>query len=160
MTAKKGARLIVRRSHFEHPNSKLPAFVEGHPFNCALQVILPQGVSESTGASTGPWGPASPTAERTSGRHYSLVRCQLAALADEEFAERHIRAEAACFSALSANTPLDRTDAAAILPDGHLVLSVTGETYSRLGLLGLNDRERPGPECCPCLGPYWHVSSD
>ena len=147
MTAKKGARLIVRRSHFEHPNSKLAAFVEGHPYNCAVQLLLPESVSDSAGASATPWGAASPTAERISGRHYSLVRCQLAALADEEFVERHIRAEAACFCALSANTPLDRTDAAAILPDGHLVLSVTGETYIRLGLLGSHDPERPGPDC-------------
>ena len=150
MTAKKGARLIVRRSHFEHPNAKLPAFVEGHPYNCALQVLLPSCASGDHKPSAEHLLLRSRTAERITGRHYSLLRCQLATLADEDFVERHIRAEAACFGALSVNTPLDRTDAAAFLPDGRLLLTVAEDTYTRLGLLGAHDQDRPGPWSCPC----------
>lgn len=149
MTAKKGARLIVRRSHFEHPNSKLAPFVEGHPFNCALQVLLPTLSSVDTEATAAQPSPASSTAERISDRHYDLLQCQLDNLTDEDFVERHIIAEAACFCALSVNTPLDRTDAAAFLPDGRFVLAVTEDTFTRLGLAGAHDRDRPGP--WPCI---------
>ncbi|CAL8467676.1 g7214 [Coccomyxa elongata] len=47
------------------------------------------------------------------------------------------------FCALSVNTHLDRTDAAAILPNGHLVLSVRRSTYERLGLVGQHATHDP-----------------
>ena len=132
MTAKQGPKLIVRRSHFDHPKCKLTCFIEGHPFNSALQVILPGAADDFH------QGPLAHTiAAHISGRAYHLLRCNLAALADEDFVERHVRPEAAHFCALSVNTPLDRTDAAAVLPDGRLVLAVTDETHQKLGLVGL-----------------------
>lgn len=131
MTAKQGPRLVIRRSHFDHPNCKLSGFIEGHPFNNALQVILP---AAADGFHQGPLAQA--ISERISGRAFHLMRCNLAALAEEDFVERHVRPEAAQFCALSINAPLDRTDAAAVLPEGRLVLAVTDETYQQLGLPG------------------------
>lgn len=47
-------------------------------------------------------------------------------------------------AALSVNTPLDRTDAAALTPDGRLHLALTGDTHERLGLLGARSATSPG----------------
>ena len=138
MTAKQGPRLIVRRSNFDHPKCKLSGFIEGRPFNSALQVILP-GAAEDF--QQGPLAQSISTL--ISGRAYHLLRCNLAVLADEDFVERHVRPEAAHFCALSVNTPIDRSDAAAVLPDGRLVLAVTEETHQKLGLVGSKKPGRP-----------------
>jgi hypothetical protein len=46
--------------------------------------------------------------------------------------------------AVSANTPLDRTDAAALTPDGRLHLALTRDAHERLGLVGARSRTGAG----------------
>lgn len=156
MTIRKGARIVIRRSSFSHPKSTVDAFVISHPFNSALQICLPRTtettansqVRESVGADVSADPVSTPydlrTSEfsqdsvvhRISRLAYNLLRCNLAVLLDSEFLERHVRGLCAEFTALSVNTPIDRTDVAAILPGGQLVLSVTRDTYERLELVG------------------------
>lgn len=77
-------------------------------------------------------------------REYTLVRCNLACLVEHDFVERHIRAEAASFCAVSVSTKNDEDDSAAILPDGKLHLAVSKEAYQRLGLPGAHVLHNPG----------------
>jgi len=46
--------------------------------------------------------------------------------------------------AVSANTPLDRTDGAALTPDGRLHLALTRGAHERLGLVGARSRTGAG----------------
>lgn len=173
MASRKGARVVVRRSSFSHPKSCIDKFVANHPFNSALQVLLPDDVDKNSILKldsafdaessvqvirTAHDVPNPPTiaadsvlnlqqnkvVNQINGRGYSTVRCNIAIFLDTEFLERHVRGECARFSALSVNTPIDRTDVAAILPDGDLVLSVTRSTYERLGVVGKHASHDPG----------------
>ena len=58
--------------------------------------------------------------------------------------QTHLVGGAHSFAALSVNTPLDRTDAAALTPDGRLHLALTGDTRERLGLVGTRSATSPG----------------
>ena len=77
-------------------------------------------------------------------REYTLIRCNLACLVEHDFVERHIRAEAASFCAVSVGKNADEDDSAAILPDGKLHLAVSKEAYQRLGLQGAHVPHNPG----------------
>ena len=77
-------------------------------------------------------------------REYTMVRCNLACLVEHDFVERHIRAEAASFCAMSVGTRADVGDSAAILPDGKLHLAVSQDAYQRLGLQGAHVPHNPG----------------
>ena len=35
------ARLFVRQSELDHPENRLQSFVNGHPFNSSMQIIVP-----------------------------------------------------------------------------------------------------------------------
>ncbi len=174
MTIRKGARVVIRRSSFLHPKSSIEHFVASHPFNSALQIYLPRTNETShihqerqdVGAEAGVESvdppddlSASPSRAKENSQvsvadqpysscPYSLIRCNLAALLEADFLERHIRGSCAQFSALSVNTPTDRTDVAGIVPDGHLILSVTKHTYERLGLVGQHVSHDPGTFLC------------
>lgn len=180
MTIRKGPRVVVRRSSFLHPKSCIGEFVASHPFNSALQICLPKSswyeeskkvnggltadVDVDLTTSTGDLGENVDQQRAQSARQlvekrihdcsYILKRCNVAVLLDTEFLERHVRGQYAQFCALSVNTHLDRTDAAAILPNGHLVLSVRRSTYERLGLVGQHATHDPGSfTACPhCSG--------
>lgn len=179
--SKKGCRLVLRHSNFQHPKSYLSSFVESHPFNCSLQILLPTfSAYDSSGAKLGrslgpprsfrsagdgPGSEEDPGTDRgastsealkkltdsqkkvlnhISDRHYTVLHCSTSVFLDTEFIERHVRAEAAQFCALSVNTPADRSDTAAVLPEGRLVLSVSRETHERLGLVGARALHDPG----------------
>lgn len=180
MTTRKGPRVVVRRSSFLHPKSGIQEVVASHPFNSALQITFPRrnsqedlkGVSEGLTAnvdvdittSSGDLGELVDQHRAHSARQliekrindgsYTLIRCNVAVLLDTDFIERHVRGQCAHFCALSVNTQLDRTDAAAILPNGHLVLSVRRSTHERLGLVGQHATNDPGSyTACPhCSG--------
>ena len=77
-------------------------------------------------------------------REYALIRCNLACLVEHDFVERHIRAEAASFCAVSLCTQAEENDSAAILPDGKLHMAVSKEAYQRLGLQGAHVPHNPG----------------
>ena len=178
MTIRKGPRVVVRRSSFSHSKSCVDGFIASHPFNSALQICLPKiyrqeeskSLSEGLTVTEHINVPTSPgdlgevvdqhrtqSAQQLVEKHvndctYTLIRCNVAVLLDTEFIERHVRGQYAQFCALSVNTHLDRTDAAAILPNGHLVLSVRRSTHTRLGLVGQHASHDPGsftadPQC-------------
>ncbi|KAK9830976.1 hypothetical protein WJX81_004532 [Elliptochloris bilobata] len=64
-------------------------------------------------------------------------------LVEEDFIKAHVVGGQHGFAALSVNTPLDRTDAAALLPDGRLHLALTRDTHERLGLVGAHSATTP-----------------
>ena len=58
--------------------------------------------------------------------------------------QAHLVGGARSLAALSVNTPLDRTDALALTPDGRLHLALTRDTHERLGLVGARSATSPG----------------
>ena len=58
--------------------------------------------------------------------------------------QAHLVGGAHSVAALSVNTPMDRTDAAALTPDGRLYLALTADTHERLGLVGARSATSPG----------------
>lgn len=43
MPTKEGPRLVYRVSSFTHPRSNLTAFIDAHPLNVAMYIVLPTG---------------------------------------------------------------------------------------------------------------------
>ncbi len=87
-TLRSGSRLIVRLSSFNHPNDDLLASVYGHPFNHAVQILLPLPCTANanknplTAAALSEFDAA---AEKVSSLEFYLARMDLWALAEEDF---------------------------------------------------------------------------
>ena len=87
-TFHQGPRVVARLSSSDHPNSDLRALIHGHPFNHAVQVLLPlPDRAETALDSAGSEALAAFNAVVTavSASQCYAARVDLAALADEDF---------------------------------------------------------------------------
>ena len=107
-----GSRVVVRMSSFDHPNSDLPALVSGHPFNHAVQVLLPLPDTADTAldsARAEALTAFDAAASAVSASQYYAARVDPAALAEEDFIKASLQRastgflcrcySAVCFSA-------------------------------------------------------------
>lgn len=137
MPVQRGPRLVARISSFDHPKTDLPGFFRSHPLNCAIQICFPAGGAAASVA-------CDAMRSNLSDAFYYAIRCNAGLFSDAAFVESHVKG--AQLYAISAATPLDRTDTVAITPDGKMHLSVTKDTFQQLGL--------PGKESLYCKGMH------
>ena len=137
--------LYNHSADLSHLNVAKASFEPGHKASiCATGAV---GVTPSTGAAlhdSESDDTLKANLQRIASREYTLVRCNSACLVEHDFVERHIRAEAASFCAISVGTQTSDSDSVAILPDGKLHLAVSANTFQRLGLQGAHVPHNPG----------------
>lgn len=140
---------VLKQVHTTETTSKP---VDGHSISDTERADVSH-TTHQTSHGTGFDNTLDASLERIASRGYSLIRCSLACLVEHDFVERHIRAEAASFCALSVSNPADSGDSTAILPDGKLHLAVSEGTYQRLGLQGARVSHNTGAQLhhCKCF---------
>ena len=86
----------------------------------------------------------------TSPPDFYAARLTFPQLLDEGFLATHVRAPGAALHALCVDGRLDREDVAAVTPSGHMHLSLTPRTYTRMGVTGAKTHKGAGP-CTSCF---------
>ena len=142
MTFQKGPKLAIHSSSFEHPRSRLFDFVGRQHFVHATQLLLPSLLVSPELPVEDDVVPVEDdvvsfsSLQAVNAGSYFTVRTKISDFLHTLFLEQYIRSPAYNFRALSVATPLDRTDAAAITPDGYLYMSITQDAYEQIGLNG------------------------
>ncbi|KAI8825190.1 ribonuclease P 40kDa subunit-domain-containing protein [Fimicolochytrium jonesii] len=113
-----------------HTTTDIPAAVAAtHSFNHALEVIIPLDCDGTAAKQI-----AAEISRTCSAFSYYKASLPLSHFLDETFLKNYVRQGG--FTALRVNARLDTDDVFAILPTGHLLLSLTKDTYESLGLVG------------------------
>lgn len=119
------SNLIIERSSFKHQKSRHLAYISGHPLNYAVEVLLPGAKSLPDSLAD-----VSPTLD-----DFFLIRdLPIVEFVGEDFITKIMKNGQ--FTALSVGTKVDNDMVVAVLPTGHLILSVDKDTYQVLGLSG------------------------
>lgn len=128
-------RLFVRHSGWNHPVHRLESFVQRHPFNCSLQILIPKIFSHSRCAALQKafkWR-----------SNFAICRFEMEIFASPSFLDRWILNKDLDFEAVSIDGWSDGTDAVCITHK-LLRISLTPESYQMLGLTGRKSTQAKG----------------
>uniref|UniRef100_A0A480TVP4 Ribonuclease P protein subunit p40 isoform X1 n=1 Tax=Sus scrofa TaxID=9823 RepID=A0A480TVP4_PIG len=121
--------LVCEKSNFGHDKSRHRHIVETHYYNYRVSFLIPEcGIlSKELKDLVMAFGP-----------YYSVKDLPLHELITHEFINTFVK-KGSC-SALTYNTNIDEDNAAALLPNGKLILSLDKDTYEETGLQGRPSR--------------------
>ena len=125
------------------PACRLTDFTKSHAFIHSLGVLLPRETSQ-TSAQPAAAPQLNLVLQSLEKGYFHAIRANLCAFLEPAFLESVVENPEVEFRALSVNTPLDRTDAAAVTADGHLHLRLTKAAYNTVGLVGSCSTYDPG----------------
>ncbi|KAK9728179.1 hypothetical protein K7432_001288 [Basidiobolus ranarum] len=118
------SKLFLTYSNFNSPKSCHGNFVLQHPFNHQVEVFVPGQIPSRSELVKGVLDT----------EYFYKARLRLSYFIQPEFLRSHVRNGSV--TALTHNTGIDTDDVFALDSTGHLILSVTKDTYEELGLIG------------------------
>eukprot|EP00897_Mesotaenium_endlicherianum_P008162 jgi/Mesen1/7374/ME000382S06572 len=143
-----GPKLVARASSFLAPSSKHSTYIDGHPFNSALELLLPFPHDTDAAVIKSSVTQCASQLEPLTGS-FHVLRTSVASFLEQAFLDKYIRGQGH-FVALSSGTAIDRTDVVGIAA-GKLHMAVTRDTYHRLGLTGKASELTPGQRYNICI---------
>ncbi|KAM6186161.1 ribonuclease P protein subunit p40 isoform 4-T4 [Rhynchocyon petersi] len=117
--------LVCEKSNFSHDKSRHRHLVETHYHNYRVSFLIPE---------CGILSKELKTLVMDTGPYYSVKNLPLHELISHEFINSFVM-KGACY-ALTYNANIDEDNAAALLPNGKLILSLDKDTYEETGLQG------------------------
>ncbi|XP_067951225.1 ribonuclease P protein subunit p40-like isoform X2 [Watersipora subatra] len=115
------SRLIVEKSHLDHPQSRHLNVIREHPFNYMLDTIIPNCAEP-------------PHFEDGLSSKYYEAKIQLSSLIHIAFIEAFIKRGE--LQLISSQNRIDNDDVICVTPTGSLLLHLTNLSYQQLGLIG------------------------